>query len=608
MEINNSKLYSTDFQKIVDFWTNYSLNNIVWDKKFDNCLRKNTSEDIRNEFNSKFKWFKGGRCDLKKTLFSNKKAFEIFITYFDSNRNIKKDITYQNFLVVCAEYVKKINSFNNISNVMIIGTASPETTTIMVSTALTGKCHSVLFEDLSTEAILSRIRIFNPELIFVRSTFNLQSYQQIKKYCNQNRIIIEKYSDLYLKNGLTKNQINLNCDQLKEYKDIPNIHVSNDQFLFCLFTSGSTGKPKAIWHSFIQYLVFAKYTFQKFFLDSGAGGGIFCATDAAWINGHTYAVYGPLITNTRTIFIDNLNTLQNPRNLELFLSLTNPSFLYSSVTLLRAIRSIALITNSINLSKVNSLEGVGSCGEPLADEVGKWALKFFNCSNKYIVNTYFQTETGGVITAPLLNDNENINFANVGKSNFPVEVFIDKNDNSLYIPYPWPGCFSKVTSDKKPNYFNKNNEFLLHDQGFFDHDSFLFIGGRTDDVINVSGHRISTAEIESTCIDSQFNITEAAAVGVDDEITGSKIVLFCIRGLIQQLDKETIKNYIKQKLTPFHKPWKIILISELPKTKSGKIARRILRKVASSDFSFENEDLSTITNYKSFRLSLKKMR
>ena len=213
---------------------------------------------------------------------------------------------------------------------------------------------------------------------------------------------------------------------------------------------------------------------------------------------------------------------------------------------------------------------------------------------------------GGVLSAPTKENGLITNHATVGKSNFPIKI-LSNYDGSLLVKYPWPGCFSEVTSDREPDYWGKYNFFNLHDQGYYDGKSFLFIGGRTDDVINISGHRISTAEIESCCIGSSLKISEAAAVGINDEITGSKIVLFCVSQNNTFNDQEILKLIIKKNLTPFHRPWKVIFISTLPKTKSGKIARRLLRRALSQDFNFKNEDLSTIMNYQEFLLALKEI-
>ena len=198
---------------------------------------------------------------------------------------------------------------------------------------------------------------------------------------------------------------------LKENKiDIfqePKIVDSND-LLFTLFTSGSTGKPKGINHSVAGYLVYSKYSIDNFFnLDSESN--ILTATDAGWINGHTYALYGPLLANSKITLIEDLTKLSNPDFLYRVISTLKVTHFYASVTLLRLIKLNA--KKSLNVSNLNR---IGSCGEPLAHDVGKWALNYFNPKSKVIINTYFQTETGGVLTAPTSKYNNSNDLSNVG--------------------------------------------------------------------------------------------------------------------------------------------------------------------------------------------------
>ena len=180
------------------------------------------------------------------------------------------------------------------------------------------------------------------------------------------------------------------------------------------------------------------------------------------------------------------------------------------------------------------------------------------------------------------------------------------DDSQLIVSVPWPGCFSMVTSDRKPDYWDEEGNYLLHDLGSVDKNNFFFVGGRSDDVINISGHRVSTAEIESTFFLFNENISESAAVGVDDPITGSKLVLFYVSNEFQ-LEIESIKSFLTNRLSLYHRPWKIIKIDCLPKTKSGKIARRLLRNALSGNGLDKKADLSTITNYNEFIKALSRI-
>tara|TARA_B100001989_G_scaffold120409_1_gene84816 strand:+ start:6757 stop:8574 length:1818 start_codon:yes stop_codon:yes gene_type:complete len=593
--------------KLEIFWSEFANKKICWSVPFEKALIKSNIVSKDKEYFSNWIWFKSGKLDLKKTIFKDRFADDIVFSFCKENFTYV-EVTYADLLKKCSEVINDTFLSKFPKRVMIIGSASLETSTIMLSTALIGSCHSVLFEDLSVEAICERIKIFDPQCIYIKDTFDKEKLNLLRKSKILFNKKIEIFGEFFFKSDPTQTKFKKQkCQDIKYYNDLPKIDIPSEKYLFCLFTSGSTGLPKGIWHSYGGYLVYSAYTFEKYFLNYKKNNvnSIFCGTDAAWINGHTYALYGPLLTSTKSIFIFNLGILQNPLHLKKFIELTKPDFFYCSVTLLRAIRSYALITNSKKShSSGFKIKGIGSCGEPLADDVAKWALKYFNSACRNIVNTYFQTETGGIISAPTMGEFDIKDFSTIGKSEFPVEINISKKDSSLSIPYPWPGCFSMVSSDRKPSYWDKKRGYLLHDIGFRDESFFLYIGGRIDDVINVSGHRVSTAEIESSTISLNKNIREAAAVGLEDSISGKKIVLFCVTSNKKNLDVQDLKLGISNKLTPHHKPWKIIFIDCLPKTKSGKIARRLLRRILTGNNPSSDEDLSTISNYDSFLKAL----
>ncbi len=599
----------TFYKKLRNFWSEYALVNLDWKKEFTDTYKESRLRDYDdNKYFSKFSWFVGGEIDLKRTLFKGKRIDQVIISSYQTDGQ-RIDITYFDLLGKCFEVTQEILSADMSERIMIIGKASSETATVMIASALIGRCHCVLFEDLSLEAILCRINIFKPALIYIRSSFDKDKFLRLQPLAKERGITIKKYSGFY-DNLSVINPSNYSnfCEDLESYKLLPDIPIESQNYLFCLFTSGSTGQPKAIWHSFGGYLVYSSYSFKKYLIGAGAKDGIFCGTDAAWINGHTYGVYGPLLTGTKTIFIEDINSLQHPRKLQRFLEATKPSFFYCSVTLLRAIRSFALITGSKSVSDdLIGVVGIGSCGETLANDVAKWALHYFKCKNKFVVNTYFQTETGGILVAPLETNGESTDHSTVGRSDFPVRIDVCELDKSLSVPDPWPGCFSMVTCDRKPRYWDQKRGYLLHDLGHQDQSLFLYVDGRIDDVINISGHRVSTGEIESTTLSIDERIYEAAAVELDDSIAGKKIVLFYVLSNGLSIDDKLIKSCLVQKLTPYHRPWKVIQIGCLPKTKSGKIARRILRKVAKGDNGLEEEDLSTIVNYIEFVKALEKL-
>jgi acetyl-CoA synthetase len=352
--------------------------------------------------------------------------------------------------------------------------------------------------------------------------------------------------------------------------------------------------PKGIVHSTGGYLTYIKYTCKKFF-GYKANSVVFTASDAGWINGHTYAVYGPLMYGATSILIENPMKLTDEKILGKIIKELNVTILYLPVTLIR-------ILKSLNIKKINQnkILTIGSMGEPLAPEISKWYINFFNPKNKLVVNTYFQTETGGILVAPTYNENKKyFDHGSVGKIKNFAGLKINNNndeyiDNELSITNPWPGCMKNVLNGKKVwnKYFDKKNNFRLFDTGALNKNLNLFIHGRTDDVINIRGHRIGSAEVESLLLEID-SVVESCAVGVEDELEGYVFVLFVVlKNRVIKIDN-LVKKILKDNFGSYAFPQKIFILNELPKTKSGKILRRLLRDIYNNE-NYKKNDFSTI--------------
>ena len=496
------------------------------------------------------------------------------------------------------------NKINNQLKLFSVLGASEESLVFMMASAYLGAHHSICFEELSIEAIKSRIEIFKPDIIFSR--------------INNKSKTDDALADANLEN--VKSFV-LDIENLKilDKEDLQKYQKSNpyyeDSPLFTLYTSGSTGLPKAIIHTAKKYLEYAKFT-SEYFFNLSKGLKIFTATDAGWINGHTYSVYGPLACSAQTIIAEDLNYISDPFIIKKIISQLNLNCIYMSVTLLRIIRSKSYIFKDFATDH-NYLERIGSCGEPLADEVGKWAIKFFKPKRKTIVNTYFQTETGGILVAPRDEDGVPLNYSSVGKPRQELGLFIakDKLSNAqissesldpdeILISNNWSGIFMKVKSDREVKYFTKDGYFRLNDVGYFDDKGFLYIGGRSDDVINTAGHRISSSEIENICLDLK-EIKEACVVAGYDEFLGAKPVLFISLNNTKNNSVLSIKDklykLIDEKLSKYHLTEEIYIFQDLPKTKSGKIMRRIMKELYGNLMIDINKDYSTLANLKNFK-------
>lgn len=503
--------------------------------------------------------------------------------------------------ILASEIIKKTNNFGNKQTKIfaIIG-ASEESVILMLSSLLIGAHHCICFEDLSNEAIFQRVNIFNPDLLVSTEKTFEKLLTISKKYLKKNIPLLS--IDL-------KNNICLSSQKIKDCSS----QYTLDSNLFTLFTSGSTGQPKAVIHGVYNYLKYAEFS-TNYFFGAKKGTIMFTATDAGWINGHTYAFYGPLLLGCTSVVNENPIALALPITLAEILNKTNSNCFYTSVTVLRLLMSSVkpnLTISDYSEGSIN-LDRIGSCGEPLANSVGNWAIKFFRPKRKSIVNTYFQTETGGVLVAPRDEDIAPLDYSSVGiprkelglviasEIMNPSEIAKEGLDpNEILICKPWDGIFKQIISDKDSNYFTESGYFRLHDIGYIDEKGYLFIGGRSDDVINVAGHRISSSELENICVTLE-NVNEVCAVAVPEKIYGSRVILY----FSSSEEKEEIlleiiiklKNLIKEKLTQYHMPKKIYHFKNLPKTKSGKIMRRIMREIAEKSFFDLSKDYSTLAN------------
>tara|TARA_B100000674_G_scaffold432202_1_gene389835 strand:+ start:2899 stop:5337 length:2439 start_codon:yes stop_codon:yes gene_type:complete len=492
-----------------------------------------------------------------------------------------------------AKNIKDLTLLEGNEQLRIFGvlSASEASFYLMLASCFLGANHCICFEDLSETSITSRINIFEPHIIIgtKNTTEKLAEAVKISDFKDTPILDITNIETVYPPD---------------EDHDFAPAHYKSNDILFTLFTSGSTGLPKAIRHTASRYSRYAEAT-SKHFFGLNQQSTIFTATDAGWINGHTYAFYGPLLCNSTTVISERLSEISKPDYLEFILTECRVTCFYASVTLLRAIRKNALANKSVpSLKSLSNLERIGSCGEPLANDIGSWIIDYLSPTRKSIVNTYFQTETGGVLTAPRDEDGFNFDYSNVGKPSCFIEIksasellstqeledeSIDPDE--LLVPYPWDGIFHSVISDRPTKYFTNNGFYRLHDTGHFGSDGSLFIGGRSDDVMNVAGHRIGSSEIENTVIQIS-GIFESCAVAIPDETMGSSIALFYSAST--QIDPSKVRRKIREILSEYHQPQYIFKFNNLPKTKSGKIMRRIMRNLA------ENGSLDPAADYSTF--------
>tara|TARA_Y100001968_G_scaffold332132_1_gene389205 strand:- start:7448 stop:8566 length:1119 start_codon:yes stop_codon:yes gene_type:complete len=322
-------------------------------------------------------------------------------------KELKKDYCIKQIQALSSQIYEKLIKYKKNRQIKIFAVigSSEESIILMLSSLFLSAHHCICFEDLSEDVIIKRVEIFAPDIILCRKNTEDKVKKAIRK-------------SLYKKTPLLSIDLRFPFVKLisKEYLTKETYSYKTNSNLFTLFTSGSTGLPKAVTHGVKNYIEYAQFT-TSYFFGIKKGSTIFTATDAGWINGHTYAFYGPLLLGAKSVFNENPAYLSFPKNLVNCLIKTQPDCFYTSVTLLRLLRSLVPSGKSIlDFSEIDiSLERVGSCGEPLAHSVGDWAIKFFKPKRTSIVNTYFQTETGGVLVAPRDEDSAPSDYSCVGK-------------------------------------------------------------------------------------------------------------------------------------------------------------------------------------------------
>ena len=550
------------------FWLDTALIYLNWKKSPKIAFKKNNS--------NYFKWFPDGRINLyenciRRHLINENKIAIITI----NNLNKIKQYSYSDidFLISKANYF-----FENkkIKRVMINYSASIESAVAMLTCMKLGIHFCVVFEDLESEAILKRSKLFKPDFIFTK-----KKRLFFKKF-NKNIKFFDLGKILFLKNN---NFLNKKISYFRSDKD-----------LFTLFTSGSTGDPKGIVHSSGGYALYSQFTcVKKFGMNNNSI--VLTASDAGWINGHTYSLIGPLLIGCTTILLEKSTLLLNKKLLNDILN-RGVTILYLPVTLIRLMKELF---NKIKF-KSNSLITLGSMGEPLAKAVGTWFSSAFNLPNKAIINTYYQTETGGIICSPSYSDRViDSPHGSVGSKicKYLILNKLAKKKKEIKILSPWPGCMKKVLNGKLfyKKYWDNNNNFKMFDFATkkINHKrktSYINVHGRVDDVINIRGHRIGSEEVESVVLKLD-QVVECCAISVDDDLEGSKLILFVVA---KKIISNKINNIINSHFGSFALPRAIYYIKELPKTRSGKILRRLIREILINPNKKLYSDTSTMLN------------
>ena len=373
--------------------------------------------------------------------------------------------------------------------------------------------------------------------------------------------------------------------------------MDSEDPLFILYTSGSTGKPKGVQHHCGGYMVYAEYSFRNVF-QYNQDDIYWCTADIGWITGHTYIVYGPLLAGATTVMFEGVPTFPDAGRFWEICDKHQVNIFYTAPTAIRALQACGnKFPEKYDLS---SLKTLGSVGEPINEEAWHWYNKYIGKEKCSIVDTWWQTETGGILISPL----SNITKTKPTYATLPLpgiqpclvdingdELLGNNVEGNLCIKFPWPSMIRTIYGDhercKNVYFSNYSGKYFTGDGCKRDHDGFYRITGRVDDVINVSGHRLGTAEVENG-INEHPLVIESAVVGFPHDIKGQGIYAYIIldkNSLSENKLTEQIIETVVKEIGSIAKPDKIQFVKGLPKTRSGKIMRRILRKVAEGDTS-----------------------
>ena len=606
------KKYEQSVKDPEKFWAEIA-DTFIWKKKWDKVLDWDfDSVDI--------KWFENAKLNITENILEKnlKDRGDKTAIIWEPN-----DPTEPSIRLTYKELYEETCKFSNAlrekgikkgDRVIIYMPMVPEAAIAMLACARVGAVHSVVFAGFSSTSLADRINDCQAKMVLT-SDGNFRGNKTIPvkpvvdealEKCKtiESVIVLER----------TKQKINMTsgrdfwwhdciCDVSSQCD--PEILDSEDM-LFILYTSGSTGKPKGVVHSSAGFMVYSSYTFLNVF-QYDENDIYWCTADVGWITGHSYIVYGPLLCGATSIMFEGVPTFPNVSRFWDVVDKYKVNQFYTAPTAIRALQAHGL--EPLKNNSLESLKVIGSVGEPINEEAWHWYHDNIGKGNCPLVDTWWQTETGGIMISALAGITPN----KPAHASLPLPgiqpIIVDSDGNelagnnvqgNLCIKFPWPSILRTTYGDHQRcinTYFsNYKGMYFTGDGVKRDHDGYLRILGRVDDVINVSGHRMGTAEVENA-INEHEEVVESAVVGYPHEIKGEGIYAYVIVNSksSDEIIKTEITAVVRRVIGPIAKPDKIQIVSGLPKTRSGKIMRRILRKVASNDFD-NLGDTSTLLN------------
>ena len=585
-------LYDEANEDYEAFWARQASELVSWDTQWDTICEWNLPYS---------KWFVGGQLNvsyncLDRHVIAGKGEKVAF--HFEGEPGDTRTITYSQMLDEVQKFANVLKGLgvNKGDRVNIYLPMIPEAAVAMLACARIGAVHSVVFGGFSSQALSDRINDAEAKVLITADggyrrgeVFALkpQADEAVASTPTITAVVVVKRGG---------NAVDMQAGRDHWYHELmatadavcPPEPMDSEQLLFLLYTSGTTGKPKGIMHTTGGYLTHVTYT-HKYVFDLNSDKDIFwCTADVGWITGHSYIVYGPLSNGATQVMYEGVpNYPANDRMWEI-IEKYKVTIFYTAPTAIRTFMKWGVEEPAKH--DLSSLRLLGSVGEPINPEAWMWYHENIGRANCPIVDTWWQTETGGIMISPL----PGATTTKPGSATFPLpgigaELLDDEGKpvthggGYLTLTQPWPGMLRGIWKDPErfqDAYWSRfAGRYFAGDGAKLDDDGYLWLLGRVDDVMNVSGHRISTTEVESALV-SHPSVAEAAVVGANDATTGQAIIAYVTLVGGMEVDEQILRNHVASEIGAIAKPKTIYFTPDLPKTRSGKIMRRLLRDVA----------------------------
>ena len=606
--IKNIDQYNEEYQKSI---TN---NNQFWAKKADRLswIKKWDSIGEYDFVKANIKWFEGGKLNVSYNCIDRHVESGLgdktALIWEGNNPEEDQNFTYSELLIEVQKFsnvLKKLGVEKG-DRVCIYMQMVPQLAIAMLSCARIGAVHSIVFGAFSPDSLRDRINDSSCKILITQDTgvrgkklnipMKLNADEAVDQTPSIKNVIVVRRTGESV-NMVERRDVWWQDEMEKADEFCPPVEMDAEDPLFILYTSGSTGKPKGILHTSGGYLVYANYTFEKIF-DHKKEDIYWCTADIGWITGHSYIIYGPLSNAATSIMFEGVPNYPDFGRFWDVVDKHKVTLFYTAPTALRALMKEG--NDWVESHDLTSLRLLGTVGEPIKEPEWLWYYNIIGNKSSPIIDTWWQTETGGIMIAPL----PGAIATKPGSATFPFfgiepvllsesgdEIVGNNVSGLLAIKSSWPGQMRSIYGDHDrflETYFSQfPGYYFTGDGARRDEDGYYWITGRVDDVLNISGHRIGTAEVEGA-IGKSTGVAEAAVVGFPHEIKGQGIYAFVtlmtgveVNGSIEN----DIRSSVVKEIGPHAKPDKIQYTPALPKTRSGKIMRRILRKIAEGDIS-----------------------